>query len=208
MAKYRVSGFPVVQPDGMLLGIVTNRDMRFATDPSMAVSGIMTSEGLITGKVGTTLDDAERILQQHRIEKLPIINDDGTLAGLMTVKDIQKKKKYPRAAKDDHGRLLVGAALGIAPDTLDRVAALVDAGVDAVVVDTAHGHTKGVIDMVREVKKTHGDLEVIGGNIGTAEGAEALIDAGADAVKVGIGTRIHLHHPVSSPALASHRSPP
>ena len=187
MAKYRVSGFPVVQPDGMLLGIVTNRDMRFATDPSMAVSGIMTSEGLITGKVGTTLDDAERILQQHRIEKLPIINDDGTLAGLMTVKDIQKKKKYPRAAKDDHGRLLVGAALGIAPDTLDRVAALVDAGVDAVVVDTAHGHTKGVIDMVREVKKTHGDLEVIGGNIGTAEGAEALIDAGADAVKVGIG---------------------
>ena len=187
MAKYRVSGFPVVEPNGTLLGIVTNRDMRFATDPSMLVSGIMTSEGLVTGKVGTTLDDAERILQQHRIEKLPIINDDGTLAGLMTVKDIQKKKKYPKAAKDDHGRLLVGAALGIAPDTLDRVAALVEAGVDVVVVDTAHGHTKGVIDMVKAVKKAYGNLEVIGGNIGTSEGAAALIDAGADAVKVGIG---------------------
>jgi len=187
MAKYRVSGFPVIEENGRLVGIVTNRDMRFATDQRMSVSQIMTSEGLVTGKLGTTLEDAERILQQHRIEKLPIVNDDGTLAGLMTVKDIQKKRKYPRAAKDDHGRLLAGAALGIAADTLDRVAALVESGVDVVVVDTAHGHTKGVMSMISAVKSGFPNLEVIGGNIGTAEAAKALIDAGADAVKVGIG---------------------
>lgn len=187
MQRYKVSGFPVVDDANVLLGIVTNRDMRFATSPTMLVDEIMTSNGLITGPVGLTLDDAESILQQHRIEKLPIVNADGTLAGLMTVKDIQKKRTYPRAAKDDQGRLVVGAALGISPDTLDRVAALVEAGVDVVVVDTAHGHTKGVLSTVTAIKKQYPTLEVVGGNIGTAEAAQALIDAGADAVKVGIG---------------------
>ncbi|MFZ9870658.1 MAG: IMP dehydrogenase [Candidatus Kapaibacteriota bacterium] len=187
MQRYKVSGFPVVDDDNVLLGIVTNRDMRFATSPDMLVDEIMTSTGLITGQVGLTLDDAESILQQHRIEKLPIVNADGTLAGLMTVKDIQKKRTFPRAAKDDQGRLLVGAALGISPDTLDRVAALVEAGVDVVVVDTAHGHTKGVLTTVQAIKTKYPTLEVVGGNIGTAEAAQALIDAGADAVKVGIG---------------------
>ena len=187
MQRYKVSGFPVVDDDNVLLGIVTNRDMRFATSPDMLVDEIMTSTGLITGQVGLTLDDAESILQQHRIEKLPIVNADGTLAGLMTVKDIQKKRTFPRAAKDDQGRLLVGAALGISPDTLDRVAALVEAGVDVVVVDTAHGHTKGVLTTVQAIKMKYPTLEVVGGNIGTAEAAQALIDAGADAVKVGIG---------------------
>lgn len=187
MQRYKVSGFPVVDDANVLLGIVTNRDMRFATSPTMLVDEIMTSKGLITGPVGLTLDDAESILQQHRIEKLPIVNADGTLAGLMTVKDIQKKRTYPRAAKDDQGRLVVGAALGISPDTLDRVAALVEAGVDVVVVDTAHGHTKGVLSTVTAIKKQYPTLEVVGGNIGTAEAAQALIDAGADGVKVGIG---------------------
>ena len=187
MQRYKVSGFPVVDDANVLLGIVTNRDMRFATSPAMLVDEIMTSTGLITGQVGLTLDDAESILQQHRIEKLPIVNADGTLAGLMTVKDIQKKRTFPRAAKDDQGRLLVGAALGISPDTLDRVAALVEAGVDVVVVDTAHGHTKGVLTTVQAIKMKYPTLEVVGGNIGTAEAAQALIDAGADAVKVGIG---------------------
>ena len=187
MQRYKVSGFPVVDDANVLLGIVTNRDMRFATSPAMLVDEIMTSTGLITGQVGLTLDDAESILQQHRIEKLPIVNADGTLAGLMTVKDIQKKRTFPRAAKDDQGRLLVGAALGISPDTLDRVAALVEAGVDVVVVDTAHGHTKGVLTTVQAIKTKYPTLEVVGGNIGTAEAAQALIDAGADAVKVGIG---------------------
>ena len=187
MQRYKVSGFPVVDDANVLLGIVTNRDMRFATSPAMLVDEIMTSTGLITGQVGLTLDDAESILQQHRIEKLPIVNADGTLAGLMTVKDIQKKRTFPRAAKDDQGRLLVGAALGISPDTLDRVAALVEAGVHVVVVDTAHGHTKGVLTTVQAIKMKYPTLEVVGGNIGTAEAAQALIDAGADAVKVGIG---------------------
>lgn len=187
MAKYKVSGFPVVEDDQTLIGIVTNRDMRFATDASKEVSTIMTSERLVTAPLGLTLEDAERILQEHRIEKLPIVDEHGRLAGLMTVKDIQKKKKYPRAAKDDHGRLVVGAALGIAADTLDRVAALVEAGVDVVVVDTAHGHTKGVLTMISAVKAKFPTLEVIGGNIGTGEAAQALIDAGADGVKVGIG---------------------
>jgi IMP dehydrogenase len=187
MAKYRVSGFPVVEEDMTLIGIVTNRDMRFASDNAHPVSTIMTSKGLVTGKAGTTLEEAERILQKNRIEKLPIIDDAGRLVGLMTVKDIQKKRQYPNAAKDSHGRLVVGAALGVAQDTLERVAALVDSGVDVVVVDTAHGHTKGVIDMVRAIKTRYPDLDVIGGNIGTGEAAYALISAGADGVKVGIG---------------------
>lgn len=187
MTKYKVSGFPVVDADNRLVGIVTNRDMRFATDSHELVSSVMTAQRLITAKVGTTLEDAERILQEHRIEKLPIVDADGRLAGLMTVKDIQKKKKYPRSAKDEHGRLLVGAAVGIALDTIDRVTMLVEAGVDVVVVDTAHGHSKGVLDIIKIVKITFPSLEVIGGNIGTGEAARAMIDAGVDGVKVGIG---------------------
>lgn len=187
MAKYKVSGFPVIDESNRLVGIVTNRDMRFALNSDEPVANIMTSEGLITASIGTTLEDAERILHQHRIEKLPIVDDLGVLVGLMTVKDISKKQKYPKAAKDDQGRLLVGAGLGIAFDTMDRVAALVDAGVDVVVVDTAHGHTKGVITMVSAIKSRYSSLNVIAGNIGTGDAAQALIDAGADAVKVGIG---------------------
>ncbi|HLP29145.1 MAG TPA: IMP dehydrogenase [Candidatus Didemnitutus sp.] len=187
MAKYKVSGFPVIDESNRLVGIVTNRDMRFALNSDEPVANIMTSEGLITASIGTTLEDAERILHQHRIEKLPIVDDVGVLVGLMTVKDISKKQKYPKAAKDDQGRLLVGAGLGIAVDTMDRVAALVDAGVDVVVVDTAHGHTKGVITMVSAIKSRYASLNVIAGNIGTGDAAQALIDAGADAVKVGIG---------------------
>lgn len=187
MARYKVSGFPVIDADRRLVGIVTNRDMRFAVNGDQPVSTIMTSDGLVTASLGTTLEDAERILHEHRIEKLPIVDAAGLLVGLMTVKDISKKQKYPLAAKDDQGRLLVGAGVGIASDTLERVAALVDAGVDVVVVDTAHGHSKGVIAMVSSVKSTYPTLQVIAGNIGTGEAAQALIDAGADAVKVGIG---------------------
>ncbi len=187
MARYKVSGFPVVDAANVLVGIVTNRDMRFAANASEAVANIMTSTNLVTAEMGTTLEDAEEILHQHRIEKLPIVDRNGVLCGLMTVKDISKKQKYPKAAKDQHGRLLVGAGVGIAADTMDRVAALVDAGVDVVIVDTAHGHTKGVISTVRSVKSRFPSLEVVAGNIGTGEAAQALIDAGADAVKVGIG---------------------
>lgn len=187
MTRYKVSGFPVVDDEFRLVGIVTNRDMRFANDRSESVENIMTRHSLITAPLGTTLEDAERILQQHRIEKLPIVDGHGLLVGLMTVKDIQKKKKYPRSAKDEQGRLRVGAAVGIAADTEERVQALVDAGVDVVIVDTAHGHTRGVMTMVRTLKTRFSSLDVIAGNIGTAEGAKALIDSGADAVKVGIG---------------------
>lgn len=187
MAKYKVSGFPVVDDAGTLIGIVTNRDLRFAQDVHESVANIMTSTGLITAPLGTTLEDAERILHKHRIEKLPVVDQDGKLVGLMTVKDISKKQKHPHAAKDDQGRLIVGAGVGIAADTLERVAALVDAGVDVVVVDTAHGHTKGVIQTVSTIKSTYPSLNVIAGNIGTGEAAQALIDAGADGVKVGIG---------------------
>lgn len=187
MTRYKVSGFPVVDDEFRLVGIVTNRDMRFANDRSESVENIMTRHSLITAPLGTTLEDAERILQQHRIEKLPIVDAHGLLVGLMTVKDIQKKKKYPRSAKDDQGRLRVGAAVGIAADTEERVQALVDAGVDVVIVDTAHGHTLGVMSMVRALKTRFSSLDVIAGNIGTAEAAKALIDSGADAVKVGIG---------------------
>jgi IMP dehydrogenase len=187
MAKYKISGFPVVDAANRLVGIVTNRDMRFAYDTSATIDSIMTSERLITAPLGTTLEDAERILQEHRIEKLPIVDETGVLVGLMTVKDIQKKKRYPNAAKDEQGRLRVGAAVGISGDTPERVQALVDAGVDVVIVDTAHGHTKGVIMMVETVKQRFPSLNVIAGNIATADAARALIEAGADGLKVGIG---------------------
>ena len=187
MSRYRVSGFPVVDDTNKLVGIVTNRDLRFARNAHDAIEQIMTSEGLITASVGTTLEDAEQVLHEHRIEKLPIVDAAGILVGLMTVKDISKKQRHPNAAKDEQGRLRVGAGVGIAADTMDRVDALVDAGVDVIVVDTAHGHTKGVITMVSAIKAKYSSLNVIAGNIGTGEGAEALIDAGADGVKVGIG---------------------
>ncbi len=187
MSKYRIAGIPVIDEEQRLIGILTNRDLRFVNDPRELVSTIMTRENLITAPLGTTLEDAESILQRHRIEKLPVVDADNILRGLITFKDIQKKKRYPVSSKDEQGRLRVGAALGISGDTMERVAALHAAAVDVVIVDTAHGHSRGVIDMVRKVKSTYPGLQVIGGNIATAEAALALIDAGADGVKVGIG---------------------
>lgn len=187
MNKYRISGFPVVDESGKLIGVVTNRDLRFQTDGKMPITDVMTRENLITAPEGTTLVQAEEILQQYRIEKLPVVDGTGKLSGLITFKDIQKKKKHPRAAKDDVGRLLVGAAVGISDDTPERVAALVAVGIDVVFVDTAHGHTRGVMNMVKAIKSMFGSLQVVAGNIATADAARALIDCGADGLKVGIG---------------------
>ena len=192
MARYSIGGIPLVDAGHRLVGIVTNRDLRFQPDNATPLGDIMTAAGpdgtgLVTAPVGTTLDGAEAILQQHKIEKLPVVDDTGVLRGLITFKDIQKKKRHPNAAKDAFGRLLVGAAVGVTPDTDERVAALVEAGVDFVVVDTAHGHSEGVLTMVRRIKTAHPDLQVVAGNVATAEGTEDLILAGADAVKVGIG---------------------
>ncbi|MBI3258441.1 MAG: IMP dehydrogenase [Ignavibacteriae bacterium] len=187
MAKYKISGFPVVDGNGKLIGIVTNRDLRFQSLSQREIDSVMTKENLITAPVGTTLDDAELLLQQHRIEKLPVVDDKGFLRGLITFKDIQKKKKYPNACKDELGRLRVGAALGIAEDTLERVAALYEASVDCVFIDTAHGHSRGVIDMVKRVKSEFLDIQIVAGNIATASAALALMKAGVDALKVGIG---------------------
>jgi IMP dehydrogenase len=187
MKRYSISGVPIVDGDEKLVGIVTNRDLRFQPDRALPITEVMTAENLITAPVGTTLENAEQILQKHGIEKLPVIDEKHRLRGLITFKDIRKKREHPNAAKDGHGRLCVAAALGVTPDTLERAGALVRAGVDAVVVDTAHGHTLGVIETVRRVKQTHPNLEVIAGNIATGEAARALIDAGVDAVKVGIG---------------------
>ncbi len=187
MSKYKISGFPVVDASRRLIGIVTNRDIRFRTNGKQRIADIMTTENLVTAPLGTTLEDAEELLQRFRIEKLPVTDAHGELHGLITFKDIQKKKKYPRACKDDQGRLRVGAALGIAEDTPDRVQLLVTAGVDVVVIDTAHGHSLGVISMVKKVKTLFPSLQVIAGNIATASAAQALIEAGADGVKVGIG---------------------
>jgi IMP dehydrogenase len=187
MKKYSISGIPVVDKANRLIGIITNRDLRFEPDEDALVLDIMTKENLITAPVGTTLQQAERILQKHKVEKLPVVDKAGVLKGLITFKDILKKKKHPHACKDHHGRLRVGAAVGITADTLDRVAELVKADVDVVVVDTAHGHSQGVLDMVRRIRKRFSDLDLIAGNVGTAEATRAMIRAGADAVKVGIG---------------------
>lgn len=187
MKDYGIGGIPVVGTDNKLLGIITNRDLRFQKNTSLPISEAMTSINLVTAPKGTTLVEAESILQEHKIEKLPVVDSEGRLVGLITFKDIQKFKNYPLACKDEFGRLRVGAAVGVAADNLERVNALVKAGVDVVTVDTAHGHSKGVIDMVKLIKQHHPELQVIAGNIGTAEGAVALADAGADAVKVGIG---------------------
>ncbi|MES2765025.1 MAG: IMP dehydrogenase [Bacteroidota bacterium] len=187
MGKYHISGIPVINEENKLIGIITNRDLRFKMDGGQKIADIMTKENLITAPEGTTLEDAEQILQKYRIEKLPVVDKNNVLKGLITFKDIQKKKKYPQSCKDEQGRLRVGAAVGISADTEERVAALYNAGLDVVIVDTAHGHSRGVIEMVRTVKKRYPNLQVIGGNIATASAAKALADAGADGVKVGIG---------------------
>jgi IMP dehydrogenase len=186
MARYKVSGVPITDADGILVGILTNRDLRFETDVEQSVSALMTSRNLVTVPVGTTLEEAEEILHRHKIEKLPVVDADGRLRGLITVKDIQKKIEYPQATKDDRGRLRVGAAVGVGPEAVERAQALVAAGVDVLVVDTAHGHSAGVLEMVRKIKSSVA-IDVIAGNVATGEAARALIDAGADAVKVGIG---------------------
>jgi IMP dehydrogenase len=187
MARFHISGVPVTDDAGRLVGIVTNRDLRFeAPSPDRPVAEVMTSERLVTAPAGTSLDEAMAVLAKHRIEKLPIVGDDGVLLGLITVKDIQKRIDYPNATKDGLGRLRVAAAVGAAPDVFDRVAALVDRGVDVIVVDTAHGHARAVIDTVAKVK-ANWDVDVVAGNVATAEATEALIAAGADAVKTGIG---------------------
>ncbi len=187
MARYHIGGIPVVNEENRLVGIVTNRDLRFEIDSEASLESIMTRAPLVTAPVGTTLEEAEQILQKHRIEKLPIVDEGGFMRGLITFKDIQKKRRHPNASKDEYGRLRVGAAVGIAADTSERVAALVEAGVDFIVVDTAHGHHENVLQMVETVKSEFGDVQVVGGNVATATGAEDLILAGADAVKVGIG---------------------
>jgi IMP dehydrogenase len=187
MDHYHVSGIPITDDSGRLVGILTNRDLRFERDVSQPVSALMTTERLVSAPVGTTLADAERLLHLHRIEKLPVVDGDGVLKGLITVKDIRKRIQFPLATKDPQGRLRVGAAVGVGPDAFERAQALVTAGADVIVVDTAHGHSHGVVAMVSRVKGISGDFEVVAGNIATGEAAEVLIDAGADAVKAGIG---------------------
>lgn len=187
MKDFKIGGIPVVDTDRKLLGIITNRDLRFQKDMSIPVSRMMTKEGLITAVDEVSLDQAEEILQIHRIEKLPIVDNEGRLTGLITYKDILKNKDRPNACKDEFGRLRVGAAVGVTRDIIDRISALVNAGVDVISIDTAHGHSKGVIEGLKLVKKNFPDLEVIVGNIATSEAAIALADAGADAVKVGVG---------------------
>ena len=187
MSRFQISGIPIIDDAGKLIGIVTNRDLRFEPNRQLKISKIMTSENLITAPTGTTLERAEKILQKHRIEKLPVVDKTGRLRGLITFKDIQKKKHHPFASKDKHGRLRAGAAVGVTDDTLDRVAALIKTGVDVVIVDTAHGHSRGVLNMVKRIKKEYPDCELIAGNVGTAEAARDLIRTGVDAIKVGIG---------------------
>ncbi|OAT81767.1 IMP dehydrogenase [Desulfotomaculum copahuensis] len=186
MERYRISGVPITE-NGKLVGILTNRDLRFEKDFSQQVANVMTRDNLVTAPVGTTLDQAKEILQRHKVEKLPIVDEEFNLCGLITIKDIEKARQYPSSAKDKRGRLLVAAAVGVSADTTERTEALVRAGVDAIVVDTAHGHTKGVLETVARIKRKYPEVALIAGNVGTAEGTRDLIKAGADAVKVGIG---------------------
>ncbi len=186
MARYRISGVPIVV-GGKLVGIVTNRDLVFETDDTRLIDEVMTKEGLVTALEGTTLDEAKEILKKNKIEKLPLVDKDNNLKGLITIKDIEKIKKFPNSAKDSRGRLLCGAAVGVTDNLLDRVAALVKAQVDVVALDTAHGHSQGVMDAVKKIKSAYPELQVIAGNVATAEACEDLIAAGADCIKVGIG---------------------
>jgi len=187
MREYSIGGIPVVDNKNILIGIVTNRDLRFENDNSKKLSQVMTVSNLITAKVGVTMEDAEKILQKHKIEKLPVVNDNYELSGLITFRDIQKLSLKPKSNKDAYGRLKVAAAIGVSKDSLERCKALYDAGVDAIVIDTAHGHSMGVIDILKSVKKQFSSIDVIVGNIATAEAAKFLVNAGADGVKVGIG---------------------
>jgi len=187
MERYHISGVPITDADGVFVGILTNRDLRFEQDTSQPVSALMTSRDLVTAPVGTTLPEAERLLHRHRIEKLPIVDGDGRIRGLITVKDIQKRVDFPAATKDQQGRLRAGAAVGVGPDALERAQALIAAGVDVLVVDTAHGHSQAVVEMVARIAGLSGEFEVVAGNIATADAARALCEAGAHGLKVGIG---------------------
>ena len=189
MRKYRISGVPIVNSleEKKLVGILTNRDLRFLEDYSVKIDSVMTKENLVTAPSKTTLDEAAKILRNHKIEKLPLVNDEGTITGLITIKDIEKVVKYPNSAKDAQGRLLVAASVGTGADTFERVEALVNAGVDAIVIDTAHGHSMGVVQKVKEIREKYPDLDIIAGNVVTAEATRTLFEAGADVVKVGVG---------------------
>ncbi|SDY03498.1 inosine-5'-monophosphate dehydrogenase [Acetomicrobium thermoterrenum DSM 13490] len=187
MEHYHISGVPIVDAEMKLVGIITNRDLRFITDYDQSIKDVMTKENLIVSHIGTTLEDAKAILMKHKVEKLPIVDGEGHLKGLITIKDIIKAKEFPNASKDTKGRLRVAAAIGVGPEAIARAEQLVAAGVDAIVVDTAHGHSKLVLETIRKLKERYNDLPVIGGNVATSEGTQALIDAGADGVKVGVG---------------------
>ena len=187
MEKYRISGVPITTPDGKLVGILTNRDLRFESNYDQPISNIMTKEGLVTAPEGTSLMDAQKILGKHRIEKLPIVDKNGYLKGLITIKDIEKSIQYPNSARDANGRLLVGAAVGTAANTMERISALIEARADVIAIDTAHGHSAGVLKKVEEIKAKFPNITLIAGNVATAAAAEALIKSGADVVKVGIG---------------------
>jgi IMP dehydrogenase len=187
MRENRIGGIPIVDKDRRLVGIITNRDMRFEKPDGRKVSEVMTRDNLITAPQGTTLEQAEEIIRKHKVEKLPVVDDNGLLVGLITYRDIIKKQTYPNACKDHYGRLRAGAAVGVAADTFDRIEALEKAGVDVVAVDTAHGHSRGVLDLIKAIRKRFPYLQLIGGNVATREGAQALIDSGVDGVKVGVG---------------------
>ena len=189
MGKYRISGVPIVnnEQEQKLVGIITNRDLRFIQDYSLKIDDVMTKENVVTAPVGTTLEEAEKVLQQYKIEKLPLVDEAGILKGLITIKDIEKVIEFPKAAKDEHGRLFVGAAVGVTKDTMMRVEKLVKAHVDVITIDTAHGHSQGVIETVKEIRAAYPDLAIIAGNVATAEATRELIEAGADIIKVGIG---------------------
>ena len=187
MAKFRISGVPIVDTDGKLIGIITNRDMKFEEDMTQLISDVMTKDRLITGKVGTTLEEAKIVLHTNKIEKLPIVDENGRLRGLITIKDIEKALAYPHSAKDSHGRLLCAAAIGVTSDLMERTAALIDAGVDVLTLDSAHGHSQNILRSVAMIKEKYPDVQLIAGNVATAAGTEALIKAGADCIKIGIG---------------------
>ena len=196
MAHYRISGVPIVESETShkLVGIITNRDKRFVDDFSQPIEKYMTKEHLVTAPVGTTLDEAESILQNHRIEKLLLVDSEGNLSGLITFKDLANLKAYPNAAKDSEGRLICGAAVGVTSDTFQRIKALVEAGADAIVIDTAHGHSAGVIRKIKEMREAYPDVTLIAGNVATAEATRALFEVGVDIVKVGIGPGLSLIH--------------